>query len=579
MAKALDVITIGRAGVDLYGSQVGGRLEDMGSFDKYIGGSPTNIACGTARLGLKSGLITRVGDEHMGRFIREELVRHGVDVARREDRPRAADGAGHPRHTRREAVSADLLPRELRRHGALRGRHRSRLRHLGAGDCRHRHASQQPAHRDRRPEGAEDRARERGTDGARHRLPAEPLGCRGPWGGREPVRRERPGDGKAAVDAAPLRSDRGHRGGVPHRRRIDRHARRASGGSRGLGCHARVQARADGCRRLLRGHSRQPRRRRGRAGLSDRGLQRARGRRRVHVRSPEGLARRRALAEGSEIRQCLRGACGQPARLHAGLSVLAEMRILPEARCRASRPAQRSGTGAGPLGDQPHGDWSDDAGLCLRPPDADRGDGRLHLEKWRIQGALPGCGVAVRTAAPATASSATGGSGGRALQGGGDGPVDRAAGGVSRLAAATQPEIGPDFGTLVEWPREHVAKVLCFCHPGDDDEMRARQEATVLRLFTAARRNRLELLLEIIPSKVGPVDRRHDGDARPPVLCGGICPDWWKLEPMQSEAAWRNAIAAIEAHDAHTRGIVVLGLDAPEAELAAPSPSRRSSTS
>ena len=80
MTKTLDVITIGRAGVDLYGSQIGGRLEDMGSFDKYIGGSPTNMACGTARLGLKSALITRVGDEHMGRFIREQLVREGVDV-------------------------------------------------------------------------------------------------------------------------------------------------------------------------------------------------------------------------------------------------------------------------------------------------------------------------------------------------------------------------------------------------------------------------------------------------------------------------------------------------------------------
>ena len=78
--KALDVITIGRSSVDLYGAQVGGRLEDMGSFRKYIGGSPTNIACGAARLGLKSAVITRVGDEHMGRFIREQLQREGVDV-------------------------------------------------------------------------------------------------------------------------------------------------------------------------------------------------------------------------------------------------------------------------------------------------------------------------------------------------------------------------------------------------------------------------------------------------------------------------------------------------------------------
>ena len=55
--KTLDVITIGRSSVDLYGAQVGGRLEDMGSFQKYIGGSPTNIAAGTARLGMKSALI------------------------------------------------------------------------------------------------------------------------------------------------------------------------------------------------------------------------------------------------------------------------------------------------------------------------------------------------------------------------------------------------------------------------------------------------------------------------------------------------------------------------------------------
>lgn len=76
--KDLDVITIGRSSVDLYGAQIGGRLEDMGSFDKYIGGSPTNIACGTARLGLKSAVITGVGAEHMGRFIIEQLAREGV---------------------------------------------------------------------------------------------------------------------------------------------------------------------------------------------------------------------------------------------------------------------------------------------------------------------------------------------------------------------------------------------------------------------------------------------------------------------------------------------------------------------
>ena len=77
---SLDVITIGRVSVDLYGQQTGGRLEDMASFAKYIGGCPANIAVGAARLGLKSALLSRVGDEHMGHFVREQLIREGVDV-------------------------------------------------------------------------------------------------------------------------------------------------------------------------------------------------------------------------------------------------------------------------------------------------------------------------------------------------------------------------------------------------------------------------------------------------------------------------------------------------------------------
>jgi 5-dehydro-2-deoxygluconokinase len=79
--KSLDVICLGRAAVDLYGQQIGSRLEDMSSFAKYIGGSSCNIACGTARLGLKSAMLTRVGDEHMGRFVKEELARAGVDTS------------------------------------------------------------------------------------------------------------------------------------------------------------------------------------------------------------------------------------------------------------------------------------------------------------------------------------------------------------------------------------------------------------------------------------------------------------------------------------------------------------------
>ena len=78
--KQLDVICIGRIAVDLYGQQIGARLEDMSSFSKYLGGSSGNVVYGTAIQGLRSGMLARVGDEHMGRFIREELTRVGVDT-------------------------------------------------------------------------------------------------------------------------------------------------------------------------------------------------------------------------------------------------------------------------------------------------------------------------------------------------------------------------------------------------------------------------------------------------------------------------------------------------------------------
>lgn len=76
-----DLICIGRAAVDLYGEQIGARLEDVQTFAKYLGGSPTNTAVGAARLGLSVGLVSRVGDEHNGRFVRETLQREGVDVS------------------------------------------------------------------------------------------------------------------------------------------------------------------------------------------------------------------------------------------------------------------------------------------------------------------------------------------------------------------------------------------------------------------------------------------------------------------------------------------------------------------
>jgi len=78
--REFDLICMGRAAVDLYSDQFGAQLEEVSSFSKYLGGCPANIAVGTARLGLRSAMLTRVGDEAMGRFVRETLASEGVDT-------------------------------------------------------------------------------------------------------------------------------------------------------------------------------------------------------------------------------------------------------------------------------------------------------------------------------------------------------------------------------------------------------------------------------------------------------------------------------------------------------------------
>lgn len=79
--RQYDLICLGRLAVDLYAQQPGARLEDASSFAKYLGGSSGNCAFGTARLGLRSAMLTRVGDDHMGRFLLESLRSVGCDVS------------------------------------------------------------------------------------------------------------------------------------------------------------------------------------------------------------------------------------------------------------------------------------------------------------------------------------------------------------------------------------------------------------------------------------------------------------------------------------------------------------------
>ncbi len=572
MAKALDVITIGRAGVDLYGSQVGGRLEDMGSFDKYIGGSPTNMACGTARLGMKSGLITRVGDEHMGRFIREELVRHGVDVAGvktdperltalvilgiRDDkqfplifyRENCADMAlceddidpgyvtsaraivatgthlSNPR-TETAVLKALKIARESGVQTALDIDYRPNLWGVaghGEGESRFVESAQvteklqSTLHLFDLVVGTEEEFHIAG--GSTDTLAA--------------LRAVR------AVSAATLVCKRGPMGAVAFCGAIPASL---DDGEAGPGFPIEVfnvLGAGDGFMSgLLKGWL-------------------------------DGEPWPKALEYAN--------ACGALAVSRHGCTPaypsLAELEyflkrgvVRPDLRNDPELEQVHWATNR-------HGDWSTMRVFAF--------DHRMQIEEMdgftlkkgaafknlcldaalRVQDGRVGYGILCDNRIGRSALYRASGTGlwiGRPCEWPGSRPLE------------LEPELEPDCGTLVEWAREDVAKVLCFCHPADAAEMRARQEATVRRLFTAARRNRLEFLLEIIPSRVGPVDETTVATLVHQFYAAGICPDWWKLEPMQSEAAWRNAIAAIEAHDAHTRGIVVLGLDAPEAELAA----------
>ncbi|WP_290686850.1 MULTISPECIES: bifunctional 5-dehydro-2-deoxygluconokinase/5-dehydro-2-deoxyphosphogluconate aldolase [unclassified Haematobacter] len=568
--KTLDVITIGRSSVDLYGQQIGGRLEDMASFAKYIGGSPTNVACGAARLGLRSAVITKVGDEHMGRFIREQLTREGVDTRgvltdperltalvllgiRDEDsfplifyRENCADMALSP-----DDIDEDLIAeaRSVLATGTHLSHPRTEAAVLKALDLARRHGARTALDIDYRPnlwgvaghgEG-ESRFVESAAVTARLQktLPLFDLivgteeefhiagGSTDTLDALRAVRK---------VSGAVLVCKRGAAGAVafagPIPDSID-------AGESGPGFPIEVfnvLGAGDGFfSGLLKGWL-------------------------------DGESWPRALEYAN--------ACGAFAVSRHGCTPAYPS--LEELRFFLSRGLRRPDLRNDRELEQIH--WSTTRTAGWEDCRIFAFDHRAQLEEMagyspakgaafkdlclraarEVQGGRTGYGILCDSRIGRRALHAASGSGlwiGRPAEWPGSRPL------------ALEPELGPDCGGLQEWARENVVKVLCFCHPADPPDMRTAQEETVLRLFTAARRNGLEFLLEIIPSRVGPVD-----DTTTAVLIRqfyeiGVRPDWWKLEPMTTPAAWEAAIAAIESHDRHTRGIVVLGLDAPEAVL------------
>ena len=88
--EAFDVLAMGRIGVDIYPLQVGVGLEDVTTFGKFLGGSATNVTVAVARLGHKSAIISRTGNDAFGRFVHKALRDLGVSdvyVSAVEDLP------------------------------------------------------------------------------------------------------------------------------------------------------------------------------------------------------------------------------------------------------------------------------------------------------------------------------------------------------------------------------------------------------------------------------------------------------------------------------------------------------------
>ena len=568
----LDLITIGRSSVDLYGSQVGGRLEDMGSFEKYIGGSPTNIACGTARLGLKSGLITGVGDEHMGRFIREQLQREGVDVAGVKTDPERLtalvllgirDEEQFPLIFYRENCADmgltvdDIDPDYIRsaRSVVATGTHLSNpqveaatLKALeiarAAGLKTALDIDYRPnlwgvaGHGDGESRFVESAEVTEKLQSSLHYFDLivgteEEFHIAG--GSTDTIAALR---AVRAVSGATLVCKRGADGAVAFEGDIPDSL---DDGQTGPGFPIEVF-------NVL--------------GAGDGFM--------------SGLLK--GWLDGEDWSTALKyaNACGAFAVSRHGctpaypswkeLTFFFE-RGLKQADLRNDVELEQVHWATNRAGD-----WSTVRTFAF--------DHRLQLEEMegytlekggafkelclqaalQVQDGQSGYGILCDNRIGRSALHAASGTGlwiGRPTELPGSRPID------------LEPELGPDCGQLGEWARENVVKLLVFCHPDDDADTRAQQEAVVKRLFTAARRNKLEFLLEIIPSKVGPVDDTTTATLIRQFYEAGVYPDWWKLEPLKTQEAWANAVAAIELHDPHVRGIVVLGLDAPEAELAA----------
>lgn len=572
----LDLISIGRSSVDLYGQQIGGRLEDMASFSKAVGGCPTNIAIGTARLGLKAAVITRVGDEQMGRFILEQLQREGVETkgvvvdpkrltalvilgVRDEKtfplifyRTDCADGALDESEIDEDFIASAKAVVVTGTHFAIPNAAKAQKKAIALA---RKHGRKVVFDVDYRPNlwglagHAAGEERYIRSDTVTQHLQAILPDCDLIVGTEEELHAAGGSEDTLAairniraLSKATIVCKRGPMGCVVFPGAIPASIEE---GIKGPGFPVEVY-------NVL--------------GAGDAFM--------------SGFLR--GWLRDEPVETCCKwaNACGAFAVSRLLCSpespTFAELQFF--LKHGSPHRALRHDVAIN------HVHWA-----TTRRPQADTLmalaiDHRAQVEAMADEAGVPreripvfkrlavDAAARVAKAAPGFGMLLDGRYGREALFRAGDHgfwiarPLEVPGSRPLRLETDADGSLG---AALNEWPVDHIAKVLAFYHPDDDAALKTAQEAVLKRAALACRQVGRELLVEIICSKNGPVGDDTMASVMRRLYEIGIKPDWWKLEGQPSAAAWAAVDAAIAQNDPYCRGVVLLGLDAPLPELEA----------
>jgi 5-dehydro-2-deoxygluconokinase len=568
LAKDIDVITIGRSSVDLYGQQIGGRLEDMGSFAKSVGGCPANIAIGTARLGLKSAVITGVGDEHMGRFIHEQMAREGVATDGIFTDPKrltalvilgVRDSDSFPLIFYRENCADMALRKEnidpafIRRARAIvvTGTHFS-TENTDAAQRKAMKLAKESGGKvvfdiDYRPNlwglaghGAGD-SRYVASDKVSQHLLGILADCDLIVGTEEEVKIA----GGALDTLTALKNIRARsRGAIVLKRGP-------------LGCTVypdAIPASLDD-------------------GVNGKGFP-------IEVYNVLGAGDAfmsgflRGWIAGEPFETCATwaNACGAftVSRLLCAPEIPTWEELQYFLKHGSRHHALRHDADINHIhwATTRRGHWPTLMALAIDhraqlEEIADKaGVDRKRISDFKV---LAVCAAdRIADGQPGFGMLLDGTYGREALFRAADHdlwiarPVEKP--GSRPLRFETE-----DLGShLAEWPVTHVIKCLCFYHPDDPEALRREQEERLLTLYDAARTAGRELLVEIIASKHGKLGDDTTSKVLSRLYDLGIKPDWWKLEPQPGKSAWSKIGDVIRGRDPHCRGVVLLGLEAPE---------------